>query len=131
MSAIKLTCEGFKGVPNQKAFRINKKREAEDKTDVRISDIFKKDIFAASRDLKDTTFKLYMYLLSNQEGFIGGLSKADAIEQTGISDSSYKRGIKELEEKGYFIYSNVRAIDSMGDNLPLYDFYSRPHLGSN
>ena len=129
--SVKLTSEGFKGVPNQKAFRIHKSREQEDKNDVRISDLFKKDILSASKNLKDTTFKLYIYLASNQDGFIGGLSKADVISQMGISESSYKRGIKELEEKGYFIYSNIRAVDSIGDNLPLYDFYSRPHLGSN
>ena len=67
MSVIKLTGEGFKTVPNQKAFRIHKKREPEDKNDIRISDLFKKDILAASRDLTDTTFKLYIYLISNQD----------------------------------------------------------------
>lgn len=131
MENIKLTGEGFKSVPNQKAFRINKKREQEDKNDVRISDLFKKDIFFASRNLKDTTFKLYMYLISNQDQYIGGLSKVDVINQTGISESSYKRAMAELQEKGYFIYTNQRAEDSTGANLPLYDFYARPHLSSN
>lgn len=121
----------FQSVPNQKAFIVYKKREAKNKNDVRIADIFKQDIFAASRDLKDTTFKLYMYFISNQDRFIGGLSKADAIAQTGISESSYKRAIKELEEKKYFIYSGQRATDKQGVILPLYNFYAVPSVGSN
>ena len=121
----------FQSVPNQKAFIVYKKREAKNKNDVRIADIFKQDIFAASRDLKDTTFKLYMYFISNQDKFIGGLSKADAIAQTGISESSYKRAIKELEEKKYFIYSGQRATDKQGVILPLYNFYAVPSVGSN
>lgn len=125
MADVKLTGD-FKGVPNQKAFRVNKKREAIDRTDVRISDLFKRDILDASKDLKDTTFKLYIYFISNQDEYISGLSKVDVINKTGISESSYKRAMKELEEKGYLIYSNQRAIDSQGENLPLYDFYARP-----
>lgn len=128
--SVKLTSEGFKSVPNQKAFRVHKKREPEDKSDVRISDLFKRDILAASRDLKDTTFKLYMYLISNQDDYVGGLSKVDAINKTGISESSYKRAMKELEEKGYLINKHERAEDSYGDNLPLYEFYARSTLGS-
>ena len=114
MSVIKLSGD-FKSVPNQKAFRVNKKREAENKTDVRISDLFKEDIFLACQDLKDTTFKLYMYLISNQDGYIGGLSRQDAINNTGISESSYKRAMKELEEKGYFTYTNKWASGKDGN----------------
>lgn len=125
MTDMKLTGD-FKSVPNQKAFRVNKKREAIDKADVRVSDLFKRDILDASKDLKDTTFKLYIYFISNQDEYVGGLSKVDVINKTGISESSYKRAMKELEEKGYLIYSNQRAIDSQGENLPLYDFYARP-----
>lgn len=131
MENIKLTGDNFKGVPNQKAFRVNKKREPEDRNDVRISELFKKDMLYASRDLKDTTFKLYMYFISNQDQYVGGLSKIDVINQTGISESSYKRAMKELEEKQYLIYFGQRAEDCSGTNLPLYEFYSRPNLSSN
>ena len=130
MSVIRLSGE-FKGVPNQKAFKVNKKREPDNKTDVRISDLFKKDIFEACKNLKDTTFKVYMYLVSNQDGYVGGLSKVDVLTQTGISESSYKRALKELEEKGYLLYSHQQAQDSSGALLPLYEFYSRPYLSSN
>lgn len=125
MSEIKLSYEGLKTVPNQKAYKVVKKREPQTDKDVRISDLFKEDIFLAAQDLKDTTFKLYMYLISNQDSYVAGLSRQDAINKTGISESSYKRGIKELEEKGYFIYTNQRASGKDGD-LPLYNFYARP-----
>lgn len=125
MSEIKLSYEGLKTVPNQKAYKVIKKREPQTDKDVRISDLFKEDILLAAQNLKDTTFKLYMYLISNRDGYVAGLSRQDAINKTGISESSYKRGIKELEEKGYFIYTNLRATGKDGD-LPLYNFYARP-----
>ena len=129
--SVKLTNSSFKGVPNQKAFRIHKKREPIDKNDVRIADLFKQDIFLACKDLKDTTFKLYIYLISNQDSYVGGLSKVDVIDKIGISESSYKRAMKELEEKGYLTYNGERAEDTKGENLPLYEFYARPNLSSN
>lgn len=125
MSDKKLSYGEFKTVPNQKAFYVDKKREPQSNKDVRISDIFKEDIFLASQKLKDTTFKLYMYLISNQHGYTGGLSRQDVINKTGISESSYKRGIKELEQYGYFVY-NDQQINSEDGNLPLYVFHARP-----
>ena len=129
MSDVKLTYQSLKTVPNQKAYRVNKKREAKDKEDVRVSDIFKNDVLLASRELKDTTFKVYMYFIMNQEGFIGGLSRQDVINKTGVSESSYKRAIKELEDKGYFVYTSEKASGQDG-NLPLYNFFALP-VGSN
>lgn len=125
MSEIKLSYEGIKTVPNQKAYRVMKKREPQSNKDVRISDIFKEDMLLAMNNLKDTSFKIYMYLISNQDGYVAGLSRQDVINKTGISESSYKRGMKELEEKGYFIYSNQKVTGKDGI-LPLYTFYSRP-----
>lgn len=125
MSDVKLTYQSLKTVPNQKAYRVNKKREAKDKEDVRVSDVFKNDILLASRELKDTTFKVYMYFIMNQEGFIGGLSRQDVINKTGVSESSYKRAMKELEDKGYFVYTNEKASGRDG-NLPLYNFFANP-----
>ena len=123
---LKLTNENFKGVPNQKAFRVHKKRLQRNNYDARVADLYRDDVLDASAELKDTTFKLYMYFAVNQDGYIGGLSKADAINRTKISESSYKRAIKELEEKGYFSYSGQQVIDGQGAKLPLYDFYARP-----
>jgi biotin operon repressor len=125
MSEIKLSYEGLKTVPNQKAYQVLKKREPQSVKDVRLSDVFKEDIFLAAQNLKDTTFKLYMYLISNKDEYVAGLSRQDVINKIGISESSYKRGMKELEEKGYFIYSH-QFVDAQDGKLPLYTFYARP-----
>ena len=131
MANIPLTSPSYSLVKNQKAFKIYKRREQKNSTDVRISDLFKNDILYACRDLKETTFKLYIYLVSNQDGYIGGLSCSDVMAQTGISESSYKRAVKELVDKGYLVYTNKFAEDSTGCAAPLYNFFSTPTLGSN
>ena len=123
---LRLTNVNFKGVPNQKAVRINKKRLQKDLKDVRVAELYRNDVLDACADLKDTTYKLYMYFAVNQDGYIGGLSKVDAINRTKISESSYKRAIKELQEKGYFVYTGEQVVDSQGVKLPLYDFFARP-----
>ena len=123
---IKLQSENFTAVPNQKAFRVHKKREQRGVKDPRVSDLYRDDVLDASADLKDTTFKVYMYFAVNQDGYIGGLSKIDVLKRTKISESSYRRAIKELEEKGYFAYANIFVEDVNHMKLPLYDFYARP-----
>lgn len=126
MSAIKLTSPTGKLYKCQKAFRIKKVREPENNFDVRVSDIFKNDLLAAAKDLNGTTFKIYIYLITNQDGYIGGLSRADIIAKLGISSKSYDNGIKELEEKGYLNNTQMRAEDNSGEQAGLWDFYARP-----
>ncbi len=83
----------------QKAVRVNKKREAEDKTDVRVDNIFKRDILEAMADLKGASFKLYMYILSNQDGYIFGLSQKDVANRAGLPEATYRTAVKELIDK--------------------------------
>ena len=127
MSVIKLTTPTAKLYKCQKAFRVNKIRTAENASDVRISDVFKKDLLDAAKNLNGIAFKIYIYLLSNQESYIGGLSRTDITEKLGISSKSYDNGLKELEDKGYFKYYGNRAIDCVGEQAGLWEFYSRPH----
>jgi hypothetical protein len=54
-------------------------------------------------DLKGETFKLWMYLGKNQDGYTFALSKVDAIKWGVGSKSSYDRAVKELIEKGYLV----------------------------
>ena len=131
MSELKLTKNNFSLYKNQKAFRIRKARQKINDNDVRVSDIFREDILLASKNLTDTAFKIYMYFMVNQNDFIGGLSKEDVIAKTGISESSYKRGIALLTEKGYLIYTKTFISDKDGTKAPLYDFIARPDLVSN
>ena len=127
MANIKLTSPTAKLFKCQKAFRTNKIRTAENSSDVRISDTFKKDLLEAAKNLNGIAFKIYVYLLSNQEGYVGGLSRTDITSKLGISSKSYDNGIKELEEKGYFNYYGDRAIDCVGEQTGLWEFYARPH----
>ena len=107
---------------NQKAIQINKKRNPIDFYDVRIGDIFKIDLLAACRNLKESSLKIYLYLLSNQDGYVGGLSSADVCAQTGISESSFRRGIQELIDKKYLINQQEAVYDKQGKSAPLYAF---------
>lgn len=127
MANIKLTSPTGKLYKCQKAFRINKARKSESNTDVRVSDIFKNDILDAAKNLNGVTFKVYMYLLSNQEGYVGGLSRADITTKLGISSKSYDNAIAELEDKKYFINTHIRASDSSGEEAGLWEFFARPH----
>lgn len=127
MANIKLTSPTGKLYKCQKAFRINKVRRSESNTDVRISDIFKNDVLNAAKDLNGVTFKVYIYLLSNQEGYVGGLSRADIIAKLGISSKSYDNAIAELEDKKYFVNTHLRACDNAGEETGLWEFYARPH----
>ena len=98
----------------QKGFRINKKREKQGEQDVRISDLFKKDIMDAMKELNGNAFKIYMYLISNADDYRGGLSKQAIMNSIDIS------------EKGYLYKTGCWLEDSSGARVPLYDFYSTP-----
>ena len=76
--------------------------------------------YNAMRDLKPTTFQLWFYLCDNKQGFKLWLSRADVINKTGISASSYARAVAELKEKGYLVRKE--------DNC--YDFYAVPAGGN-
>lgn len=58
----------------------------------------------AARALRHPTFILYLYLSSNSNGYEFGLSQADVTKVTGISESSYHRGVSELIENGYITH---------------------------
>ena len=110
----------------QKAVIIKKERKKENDYDVKFS-MYKEDLLAASRTLKDeTSFKLYMYLASNQDNYAFGLSRADVIEQTGMGSKSYDRAVSKLIDNGYLVYTHEQATDGK-ITAPLYDFIARPN----
>ena len=110
----------------QKAVRVNKKREAEDKTDVRVDNIFKRDILEAMADLKGASFKLYMYILSNQDGYIFGLSQKDVANRAGLPEATYRTAVKELIDKKYLVNISKGVEDNQGHLAPLWKFFARP-----
>lgn len=109
----------------QKAIRIKKERPKEGALDPNFS-ANKNDMLEAMRELSSVAFSVYMYLLSNQEGYVFGLSKTEVVAKTGISERSYTKAVAELEEKGYLFYTKEQASDGT-ENAPVYDFYSRPN----
>ena len=62
------------------------------------------------------SFGLYLYCCGNQDGYKLGLSSAAVQNALRISDSSYRRAVEELLEKGYFIQNTTTK----------YDFYTSP-----
>lgn len=70
---------------------------------------------AATR-LKYATFQIWVIICLNQDGYQFALSPAYFKRKYDISDSSYRRAVKELEKKGYLKRSH-------GNN---FDFYEDP-----
>ena len=62
---------------------------------------------------------MYLYLCGNQDGVPLALSSADVQKQLGISDSTYRRAIEELKEKGYI---------TIGKNEHDFHFYAKSQL---
>ena len=62
-------------------------------------------------DLKGESFKLWVYLGKNQNGYTFALSKVDAIKWGIGSKSSYDRAVKELIEKGYLVETSKNHFD--------------------
>ena len=67
-------------------------------------------------DLKGETFKLWMFIGKNQNGYTFALSKVEAIKWGVGSKSSYDRAVKELKEKGYLVETSPNH----------YTFYEKP-----
>lgn len=93
--------------PNQRIITIKKNATTENILDYETT-------MKAMRDLKPTTFLVWIYLNANENGCEFALSRKDIMNQTGISSSSYDNAIKELKEKSYLIHTT--------DNR--YDFYA-------
>ncbi|MGN0106709.1 MAG: hypothetical protein ACI4A5_03295 [Hominilimicola sp.] len=90
-------------VPNQKKIKINK--EICDSTNL-YATINLDALNAAMKDLtKIGTFKLWMYLSKNQDGYEFDLSCVDC-GTWGIKKDAYHNAVNELIDKGYLIKDN-------------------------
>lgn len=63
---------------------------------------------AASRDLNDGAFKLWVYLSANQDGFSFDLSSKAIQNEFGMKKGQYDAAVKELIEKGYLVDENAK-----------------------
>ena len=82
--------------PNQKIVVIGKEKVSKNFLQVN-NDNWE----AASRNLKDSAFRLYMYLSKNADGFKLALSQKAVEEAIGVKKTAYHSAIKELKEQGY------------------------------
>lgn len=100
---------------NQKTITINRE-EVNLRGDKQYLAVYSENVAAASRVLSNTSFKLYIYLLSNQDGYKKDFSSQHFSTLYGVSYSSVSRAIAELEKENFLI---------KGDNNK-YEFYERP-----
>lgn len=84
--------------PNQKIVVIQKEKVFKDFLQVS-NDNWKE----ASRNLKDSSFRMYMYLSANANFFNLALSQKTVEEEIGVKKTAYHSAIKELLEKGYLV----------------------------
>ena len=102
-----------KSYPNQKIITIHKPQYLENFLQVAIDEW--QEAFIT---LPRTSFGLYLYLCSNQNGFPLSLSSADVQKRLNVSDSSYRRAVEDLLAAGYLIMRN--------DNEHTLDFFTSP-----
>lgn len=101
---------------NQKAITINRNlpQKGENR---KFLTVHYDTITQASRNLSgEAAFKLYLYLLSNQDKYIDNFSPANFSKEFGISVDRCRKVFSQLEEVGYLIKS--------GNNE--YQFYEEP-----
>lgn len=97
--------------PNQKVVIINKPNYENN-----YLSIGNDEWVDASKKLSPNSFKLYLYLASNKDGYKMALSKQAVMNLLDISKDSYIRGVKDLIEHQYLV--NIK-----GNN---YNFFTTP-----
>lgn len=86
-------------VPNQKVITIHKPKYYQGFLQIGID-----QWQAAYRDLNKGDFGLYLCLCGNMDGYRLELSPAAICPRLGYSDSTYRRAVEHLKEKGYLIH---------------------------
>lgn len=97
--------------PNQKVIHINKPKYKEDFTYIGVEE-WKR----AFKELKPSTFGIYLYLASNADGFDLALSQKAIEEALGIKKTGYHDAISELQTKGYIVFNQSNV----------FNFYTAP-----
>ena len=82
--------------PNQNIIRINKPHYERDFLQIGIDEWQE-----AAKKLSPSTFKIYLYLAGNMNGFNLALSKQDIANKLGISSTRYYEAIKALKGHHY------------------------------
>lgn len=72
-----------------------------DKTTRNYFKVSNNSLYEAMSRLDAKGFVLWTYLASNANGYQLDLSSADFCKKSGLSDSSYRRAFKDLQDLGY------------------------------
>ena len=83
--------------PNQMMLQVHRKATGPKNVIIIRSDNF----FKAVRTLSHSALKVYMYLISNKDGFRKLMRREEMAQELNVSSRSISRAIAELEEKGY------------------------------
>ena len=105
-------------VPNQKIVKIKKPKYKEN-----FLQIGKDEWLEAFDLMSPTTFKLYLYLSGNSDGFKLELSQVAVKNAIGISRASYDRGVKRLRELGYLVQVGGNTFVFHTKRQPTNTFY--------
>lgn len=89
-------------VPNQKKIIIERSSDNARKDYLKVSN---ESLRSAMYNLGSSAFLLWIYFVDNANGYSLDLYPIDFCTITGLSDSTYRRAFKELEEKGYLLSS--------------------------
>ena len=103
--------------PNQRSIRINKTK-VEKSSGLAFACIYKENILEAMGNLKNSTFKVWLYLASNKNNYNLEYSPAYLSKVINISIQTAKNAFNELLNKGYLIKDET--------NKYRYDFYEKP-----
>lgn len=90
--------------PNQKIVEVNKPSYTQN-----FLTIGSEEWIDACNNLTYSTFKIYLYLANNANGFKMALSPKAIMKKIKISENTYRNAVKELIEQGYLtnIHSNM------------------------
>ena len=89
-------------VPNKKKIIIERSSDNARKDYLKVSN---ESLRSAMYNLGSSAFLLWIYFVDNANGYSLDLYPIDFCTITGLSDSTYRRAFKELEEKGYLLSS--------------------------
>lgn len=106
--------------PNQKIITVNReipKQTKENKEPYMVA--YTKHIEEAAQNIhRVSSFKLYLYLLANQNNYRFALSTQDFADRYGLSIDAAKTAVNDLITLGYLVLQDKHA----------YDFYEKPHI---
>ena len=84
------------------------------------------DMFEAMKRLSKSGFELYMYLISNIDGYKFGLGPTPVGNATGMSAKTYQRAVADLKENGYLTYNQEFVKGKNNITAPKWYFRSKP-----